>query len=346
MKKFLRADRSNLERPLLQRKLQLEIERLSSDARLAILESDLRVQKTQLEIKGLRRKPWLQPGTIIPILATVGTIGLAWQQGVFDVQRKLLEIEGKEIVVRNRDLAEQEKALAASLEVLNADRSKLAQEKHLLSAQRASLRVEVNALQDDLTRAKRDEEVARARAVGLESTLATFYGRIRLLALGDVLIEISKACDTNNHPQRGHVSQNDQSNEVLQLDSIGADIVFPRSIQQCVHEALSRSRFVNELSAKDRSVLDGHIAKVAEWLERSRLRAMQAYAHWHSLSIDNAHLLPNDVFGYIPSLPPNLNEVQAFKWRVRNFKVREVTMYNDALQGAMGQLYGTKWPED
>ena len=45
----------------------------------------LELEKLELEIVDLRRSAWLKPAVMIPIDATLVTLGLSWALGVFEV---------------------------------------------------------------------------------------------------------------------------------------------------------------------------------------------------------------------------------------------------------------------
>ena len=57
----------------------------------------LEVEKLKLEISDLKRSAWLEPAVMIPIVATLVTLGLSWALGVFDVERKRIEISATEL---------------------------------------------------------------------------------------------------------------------------------------------------------------------------------------------------------------------------------------------------------
>jgi hypothetical protein len=65
---------------------------------------DLEIEKLNLEIAELRRSAWFKPAVMIPILATLVTIGISWRLGVFDVERKRLENSAKELEMHRERL--------------------------------------------------------------------------------------------------------------------------------------------------------------------------------------------------------------------------------------------------
>jgi hypothetical protein len=66
----------------------------------------LELEKLKLEISDLKRSAWLKPPVMIPIVATLVTLGLSWALGVFDVERKRIEVAATELQIRREKLTE------------------------------------------------------------------------------------------------------------------------------------------------------------------------------------------------------------------------------------------------
>jgi hypothetical protein len=66
----------------------------------------LELEKLKLEIVDLKRSAWLKPAVMIPTVATLVTLGLSWALGVFDVERKRIEVSAAQLAIRREKLTE------------------------------------------------------------------------------------------------------------------------------------------------------------------------------------------------------------------------------------------------
>lgn len=96
----------------------------------------LELEKLRLEISDLKRSAWFQPSVMIPIVATLVTLGLSWGLGVFDVERKRIEISATELQIRRENLKQ--------------DVAKLENDRKDLEQAKASLSNQVSELQKQL----------------------------------------------------------------------------------------------------------------------------------------------------------------------------------------------------
>jgi len=79
---------------------------------------ELEREKLRLEIRNLNRSTWFQPGTVIPLVATLVTLGLSWVYGVFDVRRDRIQVESDRLEVRRLQLTEQVSGLNSNRDAL------------------------------------------------------------------------------------------------------------------------------------------------------------------------------------------------------------------------------------
>lgn len=94
------------------------------------------VEKLKLEITDLKRSPWVKPAVMIPIVATLVTLGLSWALGVFDVERKRVEVSANLLEIRRAKLAD--------------DVTKLEKDQQNLEQAKADLRAQITELQKQL----------------------------------------------------------------------------------------------------------------------------------------------------------------------------------------------------
>src|SRR5262249_28453726 len=110
----------------------------------------LEVEKLKLEVADLRRSSWLKPAVMIPIVGTLVTLGLSWSLGVFDVERKRVEVSASLLEIRR--------------EKLQQDVAKLEHDQKDLETSKAGLRRDIAGLQSQLN-------TTRANYQRLESQL-------------------------------------------------------------------------------------------------------------------------------------------------------------------------------
>ncbi len=108
--------------------------------------ADLELQKLRLEIAEIRRSPWAKPSVIIPIAATIATLTFSQYLGVFDVERKRVELAGKEAETKRIELSKEIERLTQQKVSLQADKDSLAQLKVGLGAEVGRLRSDAASL--------------------------------------------------------------------------------------------------------------------------------------------------------------------------------------------------------
>jgi len=105
----------------------------STDPKQSLELEKLKIEKLKLEISDLKRSAWLKPPVMIPIVATLVTLGLSWALGVFGVERKRIEVAATELQIRREKLTE-------DVAKLEKDQQTLEQAKAGLMAQISDLR--------------------------------------------------------------------------------------------------------------------------------------------------------------------------------------------------------------
>ncbi|BDT66115.1 hypothetical protein os1_02680 [Comamonadaceae bacterium OS-1] len=106
---------------------------------------DLEAQKLRLEIANLQRSPWLQPGVAIPLAATLATLALSLYLGVFEVERKRIEVSNREAQLAKAELAKDIEGLSRGKAELEGEKLKLSEERKKLTTEIASLRTQADA---------------------------------------------------------------------------------------------------------------------------------------------------------------------------------------------------------
>jgi hypothetical protein len=96
----------------------------------------LEFEKLKLEIADLRRSAWFKPAVMIPIVATLVTLGISWGLGVFDVERKRIEVSATELEIRRERLTD--------------DVAKLEKDQQSLEQAKTGLRTQISDLQKQL----------------------------------------------------------------------------------------------------------------------------------------------------------------------------------------------------
>ena len=112
----------------------------------------LEEQKLRLEIASLQRSPWLTPAIVIPLVATLGTVGLSWGLGVFDVERKRIEVDSQLLEIRKENLQQSVDKLETDKRALDAEVGGLRRDVERLTAERGELQTELDATKGQLKR--------------------------------------------------------------------------------------------------------------------------------------------------------------------------------------------------
>jgi hypothetical protein len=111
-------------------------------------------EKLRLEIVALKRSAWRQPSVILPIAAALVTLGLSQYLGVFDVERKRVELETQKAEMQRSELNRDLKTLQAQKTQLEQDKGELDERKKGLGLELTNLQVTVKKLKSEASYAK------------------------------------------------------------------------------------------------------------------------------------------------------------------------------------------------
>jgi hypothetical protein len=125
--------------------------------------TELQRKKLALEIAELKRSAWMKPTVVLPVAAAVGTLALSQYLGVFEVERKRIELSYKESVLAKQDVEMQ-------IRHLSSEKNQLEKERTQLTLARNSISSEISSL---------NEEVARLKASEAQSTLLARSASLR-----------------------------------------------------------------------------------------------------------------------------------------------------------------------
>jgi outer membrane murein-binding lipoprotein Lpp len=146
---------------------------------------DLEREKLRLEIAELRRSTWRKPSVIVPITATLVTLALSQYLGVFDVERKRVELSSREAEMKRQELGEdldklekEKRTLVTEKTALQGEKGALLREKNALEHRKEGLGLDVDKLESEVKQFKLDikklqvaEEHARSDAEKAKSEL-------------------------------------------------------------------------------------------------------------------------------------------------------------------------------
>lgn len=124
--------------------------------------TQLQQEKLSLEINELRRSAWTKPTVVLPVLAAVGTLALSQYLGVFEVERKRIELSYKESVLAKQEVEMQ-------IRLLSNEKAQLEKDKRDLTAARDSISTQVRSLNDEVDRLRQSE--AKAANLAMSATL-------------------------------------------------------------------------------------------------------------------------------------------------------------------------------
>lgn len=265
------------------KKLALEAEKLHLDLAKAAIQDKLTEEKLRLDIRELSRSPWLRPGTIIPLLATIGTILFAQAQGVFNIaQQKLeltntkLQIDSTRLEIGNVKLTEQRQSLDRDIKQLDSDKRELQstidglrQDKRKLEEKVASATLQLDALSRSLVdarlAAKRSDEQAKLA-----------YPSFRSRVLRDITSEIKQECRT---PVLPLYVREDATTTIFEIrprpeksSALGA------SISECFDKKIRASVDFKRLKEVDQKDYLKRTYDFAAKLDIPRMQAIHAYS--------------------------------------------------------------------
>lgn len=264
-------------------KLRLESEKLQLDARRAAVHDPLSQRKLELDIRELTRSPWLRPGTIIPLAATVGTILFAQFQGVFDVaQRRLelsnlkLQIDSSRLTAVNEQLQRKREIIDNDILKLAADREKLQQTLKGLQQDKERLEAKVRDTEQQLgTMARRLTQVqAQARTADAKARLS--YPAFRSQVLTDIYARVKSTCREATQP----LFVDDRvAPALLEVRPRPTESrLLNRARTACIQDMVDSIESTSQLEQQDREVLAEDIRRLTAKMEEMRLQATEAYA--------------------------------------------------------------------
>ncbi|MFC4313181.1 pentapeptide repeat-containing protein [Steroidobacter flavus] len=110
-------------------------------------------QKLALEIRDLQRSAWTRPAIIVPIAVSLATLGLSQYLGIFDVERKRIEVVAASAELRNREAEMRHREIEiarartqSELRTLRMEREQLGGEKQRLIKDRDQLIQDITEL--------------------------------------------------------------------------------------------------------------------------------------------------------------------------------------------------------
>src|SRR5258708_30003794 len=133
--------------------------------------TELKRQKLLLENAELRKSQWLKPAVMAPIIAGLVTLFIAQRLGVFDVERKRIELANQQSEMTKSRLEEEVKGLKEAKVALQAERQTLEDRKHGLGLQVVSLEGKLVLLQTTSNRLKQQGFDAERRAQSAQRRL-------------------------------------------------------------------------------------------------------------------------------------------------------------------------------
>lgn len=132
----------------------------------------LQEAKLALEIAELQRSTWTKPAVILPVAGTIITLAISQYLGVFEVERKRIEIAYKESLIAKKEVESQIQALSEEKLKLDAERKLLSNTRDVLDKQVESLKAEVGDLRRRELSAAQKANDATKRAFEIESKLS------------------------------------------------------------------------------------------------------------------------------------------------------------------------------
>ncbi|WP_394510861.1 hypothetical protein [Roseateles sp. DXS20W] len=264
-------------------KLRLESEKLQLDLARAAVHDPLAQRKLELDIRELSRSPWLRPGTIIPLAATVGTILFAQFQGVFDVARRRLELSNLKLQIDSANLTAGNEQLRQKRETIDHDILKLAADREKLQETLKGLQKDKLALESRVQDTTRQLETMARRLTQVQTQAQiadtkarASYPAFRTQVLSDVYARVKATCRATTLPlfadERGTASQLEvrpRPDESTLLN---------RSRSGCIQEIVDSVETTRQLEAQDREALAEDVRQLSALIDELRRQALTAYA--------------------------------------------------------------------
>jgi len=133
--------------------------------------TELKRQKLLLEMAELRRSQWWKPAVMAPIIAGLVTLFIAQRFGIFDVERKRIEVANQQSEMTKSRLEEEVKGLKEAKVALQAERQTLEERKHGLGLQVGNLEGQLVLLQTSSNHLKQQAFYAERRAQSAQRRL-------------------------------------------------------------------------------------------------------------------------------------------------------------------------------
>ena len=172
--------------------------------------NELEQTKLRLEIEELRRSPWGKPAVIVPIGAALFTLAISQYLGVFDVERKRVEISAKDAEMR-RTRAED------SINILRIEKQGLIEQRKALEDKKAGLAIEVSRLQEQVRNLNDESVKAGIENKKANQALLVAHREIertkRVLARPD--LNISREILPGNRNARLYINNNGKGGAVV-----------------------------------------------------------------------------------------------------------------------------------
>lgn len=125
--------------------------------------------KLKAEISAISRSPWISPALLIPLAATLITLGYSQWVGIFDLKRDQYKLENEKVLFANTQLAVAKEKLRIDIDKLSNDRSSLEGERAGLIQEKAKIQVELESLKNIAREANEKAQFAiRAQAKALQ----------------------------------------------------------------------------------------------------------------------------------------------------------------------------------
>ena len=282
-------------------KLALEIEKLELERDALKTEGARKLETLTLEIEELRRSPWLKPGTMLPILATIGTIAFAQHLGVFQIKREQLELQNEKLTKQQSVVVQLSKKAQEDTTALTAAQTKLdgvkkqldiksrevTQQLGLFSLDQGRLRDEQAKLDTDRQRLKQERARiemqladARMRLVRSQQTLESAEADVRLAYPSfklRVLNELASAIDIKCHRRASPpLVQVKPTPEILPRPTEQSIVHQP--LLACFETLLPQNRAFSRLREIDQKAIREELGKLNGVIEVARTEAEQSHA--------------------------------------------------------------------
>lgn len=270
---------------LLVEKLNLENKKLQLDVDRAIAQDRVMERKLSLDVRELARSPWLRPGTIVPILATVGTILFAQYQGVFDVAQRKLELtnlalknDRADLERQNARLDDRRKVLDLEVQKLDNDRAALVGTINSLKNEKSELQARVKSAQTQVAEIGRRLAEARQVAAKAEEQVEVSYPAFRDTLFLELATEAVETCLGNLAITTLYTNERDVAMPLTVRPRVDPPIWLTRSIRSCFDSVVRSEARLPMLREPDLAAFLRKLHRAADRLDFIRNEALDVYA--------------------------------------------------------------------